>query len=526
MTDVKMQPAAVSFLDVGSDAALDASFHRLLAADYAVAPVIEESISSDWPGDVAGRLLLSLTRLWRSGYPTEERSRSLFAAMLGAVNAQGYFGRELGDVVDEQQLACQGWVVSGLLQYFAVTGDREAEAAAVRIVDNLMLPALARLGSYPRHRRVEEAGAPSGTLTVEKDGWLLSSDTWCVLLALNGLVPAFLTTGRDDIREAIEQLRDLLASIDVREQRAQLHAVLAAGRNLAQFAEETGDPASADLAAGVYASYAHHGRTLNFATWNWFERPDSWTEPCAIADSLGLALALWRLTGQQHYLADAELIELNGLGFAQRSDGSFGLDSVATEADPVIQPIHPDARWCCTMRGALGLVEAQDGSLSYDAPSGTLEIQIVRPGTLGIPTDAGDWRIRVEADRVGGGAVRFTVEQAPSSGFLDVIVHAPDWPATLESHEHPRRRERLRIPAEPGFAGSVLLERGAGRRSLPDGSTSRFQGPFLLAAAEGEDADQRTGFPGVDRLMPLSQAPNAIGDSGEAPRYRLAFPSS
>ncbi len=117
MTDVKSAPATVSFRpDPEGDRALSASFRRLLAADYAVDAVIDKSISSDWPGDVAGRLLLSLTRLWRSGYDTEERARSLFTGMIRPMNPGGCFGPELRDRVDEQQLACQGWVVSGLLQ--------------------------------------------------------------------------------------------------------------------------------------------------------------------------------------------------------------------------------------------------------------------------------------------------------------------------------------------------------------------------------------------------------------------------
>jgi hypothetical protein len=524
MTDVKTRPAEVRFVS-SPDSALDASFRRLLSPDYGVEPVIEESLASDWPGDVAGRLLLSLTRLWRSGYATEDRARALFAAILGAVNEQGYFGPELGDLVDEQQLACQGWVVSGLLQYFHLTGEADAKAAALRIIDNLTLPALSRLSTYPREREVAEAGAPSGTLTVETDGWLLSSDTWCILLALNGLVPAFAATGREDIRRGVEQLRDLLGSIDVRAQRAQLHAVLAAARNLAQFAELTRDTASADLAARLYESYAEHARTLNFATWNWFERPDSWTEPCAISDALGLALALWRLTGNERYLAEAELIEVNALGFAQRTDGSFGLDSVATEAHPLLTPIHPDARWCCTMRGAVGLAEARDASVSYDERTGTLELLIIRAGTVIHPTGSGDWRIRVEVDRQGEGEATLTVEQAPASGTLELVVHTPDWSGRAGA-ERAGRRQVLRMPAHAGVASRIPLREGVREQVLPGGARSYFRGPFLLASAAPEGDQPGGDFPGVERLQVLSDVSNTIPDSGAAPTYRLAFGSS
>ncbi len=360
MTDVRATAIATP-VDLAADPRLRSSVERLLRDDYAVDKVIASTVVDSWPGDLAGRLLLSLARYARAGAPTLERATALNEALLTALEPQGYLGQPLGGVVDEQQVACHGWVVAGLLQHFYVTGDDRSRAAALRVMDALLVPALGHLDSYPWVRDTSvDVGGPSGTATQVLGGWLLSSDTGCVLLALNGLVPAFLETGRDDLRDLIRQLPTKLAALDLVGQRVQLHASLAAARCLADYAEATGDDDARRVAASVYDTYAQSGRTLNYATWNWFGRPDTWTEPCAIVDSLGLASTLARLTGEDRYRADAVHIAYWGLNFAHRRDGSFGLDSVATPEAPVLRPITWDAHWCCTMRGAIGLLEARE----------------------------------------------------------------------------------------------------------------------------------------------------------------------
>ncbi|GGF37792.1 hypothetical protein [Subtercola lobariae] len=549
------------------DARLAASFDRLCQPDYDTAAVIAETIVDAWPGDLAGRLLLSLSRFARAGFPALPHATELVEGMLEAVNAEGYFGEVLGEVVDEQQVACHGWVVSGLLQYAAVSGDARASVAAFRIVDALLLPALARLDSYPFERDTSaDVGEASGSAEVILNGWRLSTDIWCVFLALNGLVPSFQQSGRSDIAAAIVLLRAVLDRVDVVAKRAQLHATLAAARCLADFAEAGGVAARPAVAGGaggpvdssrdtavvadangsadataaaaatatatataefraaaatavrLYNAYAAHGRTLNYATFNWFGRPDSWTEPCAIVDSLALAYTLWRLTGEQRYLDDAQRIEYNALDTAERANGSFGLDSVMTPEHPELREVHPDARWCCTMRGALGLLEARENSValaSTAAPSSSasapvsargasapvngvaivptsglaLDIVGFHSGTIAVAAgSAGEWMLRETTAYPAAPEVRFDVIRAPENavpltltlrypGGSQTLVLAPRVGAAVEA-EIP-----LAVTEESVGSGLVAVFRGPVLQSIHSAGTQQALQPDLTSKA-------------------------------------------
>lgn len=390
MTDVIPARRSTFVADIAEDRRLAASRDRLVRADYDPAAAVERSAVDAWPGDLVGRLLLSWSRLARGGHIDHERVRTLFELMIKESDTLGFFGHPLTDPVDEQQVACHGWVASAYVQYAYAVGDERGFAAGERVVDELLLPALARFDDYPRERAISSAGAPSGAGTEIVNGWLLSTDTWCVLLALNGLVPVWEQTRRHDIAVVIERLVATLAAIDLVEQRAQLHATLAAARCAARYAELSGSPRARSTAVDIYRTYVDHGRTLNWATYNWFGRPETWTEPCAIVDSIGLALALWRLTGEDDYARDVVRIEENALAFAERADGSFGLDSIATAADPELRVITMDAHWCCTMRGCVGLMDVRDHAALWQRDG--LSLVLPRTGTV----DGDDWQLRTE----------------------------------------------------------------------------------------------------------------------------------
>lgn len=484
MTDVLFSPTTAFATELADDPRLSASVARLGREDYATPAVIAESSGSDWPGDIAGRLLLTTSRFAASGHGEADRVTELFDAILDALAPHGYFGPSFTEFVDEQQVASHGWVVSGLLQYRVVFADDRALRAAERVVDRLVLPAVDALDRYPRERGRLETGDPFGGVVHVEHGWRLSSDTWCVMLSLNALVPLFEATGREDVRAAIDRLLGVLSGIDLVDQRAQLHASLAAARNAARFGELTGDPRSIALAIRIYEQYAAHGRTVNCATYNWFGRPDTWTEPCAIVDSVGLALSLWRITGDAAYLRDVARIEHSALGFAERSDGSFGLDTVATAESPTISPFHPDARWCCTMRGGLGLVDLRDRSFHYRR--GELILVLARRGVLRFTDDGGDaWRIRVETAYPALATVELTVESvATDAAPLRVRVAESGATALIE--------------ARVGATIRVQMDVRATAVGLKEGRELRFRGPELLVSVEERG------------LVPLSALPSEM----------------
>jgi len=480
--------------DLDADPRLLASVERLLRDDYEVDRVIASTLASDWPGDLAGRLLLSLSRFARAGAPTGARATALNAALLTALEPRGYLGPEVGEVSDEQQIACHGWVVAGLLQHHFLTGDGASRSAAFRVLDELIVPAV-QADDYPWQRDSQpEAGGPSGTATQLLDGWALSSDVWCVLLTLNGLVPAAVESGRADLAYLIESLAGRVLRLDVVGQRAQLHAVLAAARAFADWAAETGSSAARAAAIALYDEYAHSGRTLNYATYNWFGRPDSWTEPCAIVDSLGAATTLSRLTGDSRYRDDATRIARNALDFAERRDGSFGLDSVATPESPVMTPLQPDAHWCCTIRGAVGLLEARETSAEFT--DGALTIADPYPGEHRHPDG---WVIRQTVDTPYP-CTRLEVVEAPSEGPpLDVEMTISE------------RRTGAPLSRDRGAAASIRLTFDPVAEPIPGGELI-WVGP-VLQVGDADDA--------AAPLVPLTSVAGGFGRE-EHPRVRLA----
>lgn len=418
MTDV-LADASIPFrTEPHRDPGLQRTINRLNQDDYRPGRVVAESAADEWPGDLAGRLLLTKSRLSRSGHGDDGEVHDLFARMLVAVDGTGYFGPPLLEIVDEQQVACHGWVASGFLQYGLTFDDARAIDAARRVVDALLLPAVRRLDSYPTTRDGSHEGGPAGTATSVVGDWRLSTDTWCVLLTLNGLVPVWEVTRAPDIAEAIEGLLDLAMEVDLPRQGAQLHATLAAARNFARYGEVSGDARAVAAAASIYDEYVRLSRTLNWATYNWFHRDDSWTEPCAIVDSLGLAMALWRTTGLPRYLEDARRIERNALAFAQARDGSFGLDSIATRENPEIRPLHDDARWCCTIRGGLGIIDVRDRSV--EVVERGIRILFPRNGIISVTGLGGEWEIKLDIEAE---AMTLRVVRAPSDSTpLEVSV--------------------------------------------------------------------------------------------------------
>ena len=67
--------------------------------------------------------------------------------------------------------------------------------------------------------------------------------------------------------------------------KAQTHATLTACRGLMRYAEITGDTYYIDEAEKRWLLYKSDGMTENHENYNWFDRFDTWTEPCAIIDS-------------------------------------------------------------------------------------------------------------------------------------------------------------------------------------------------------------------------------------------------
>ena len=366
------------------------SFSRLEQGKYLPENVFQHDYDN-WPGDTEGRTFLAWTLLEQA---THRRSRYLSKVLEmwdNEVNAKGYFGKIYTDGISEQQLASHGWVLRALSEFQAERPDSRARELAAPIVENLFLPTTCTYREYPIDPPTRKsAGSYSGSKQGQIGAWIISSDIGCYAIGMAGAIDAYLAFGDERLVPLIDEMVDRFLQIDFVHIKAQTHATLSGLRGQVRWAKHTRDEHLWQHAEAIFQLYTEDAWTETYANYNWFGRP-TWTEPCAVVDSLMVAMELFLHTGKETYLEDAQLIYFNALGHGQRANGGFGCDNCpGADGTGNLSFKVKEARWCCTMRGAEGLsrmnnyqaVIAQDGEvlLPFGLPGslreGTVDLEI------------------------------------------------------------------------------------------------------------------------------------------------------
>ncbi len=333
--------------------------NRLANEIYRAPQIFEQG--GEWPGDWQGRALLALGCHYKMA-PTASEREGIFAqaqAILDELpehtNAGGYFGELLReDCVNEQLLSGNSWFLRGLCLWYEIAGEERILQRIETITHSLLLrlgPAYLR---YPAGGR--EAGAVDGHLQEKSvDGWRLSSDVACAFILLDGVTAVYALTGNSTLSGVIRTMIQAFERIDYVEYGCQTHATLSAARGIFRFWKSTGERRYFTLAQNIFRTYCACGMTANYANFNWFGKP-FWTEPCAIVDSLLLAVGLFRETGEYSYAQIANRIYRNAFRRAQRPNGGAGCDSCLYEGNKQLKVLMYEAYFCCTMRYAEGLL--------------------------------------------------------------------------------------------------------------------------------------------------------------------------
>lgn len=312
--------------------------------------------TDDWHGDKEGRALLAFVSHYKISGNKIPCLEQMMQEIDGHLNEQGYFGPVYTPVFHEQQLSGHSWMLRGLCEYYEQFGDAHSLTLLRRIAENLYLPLAGHVASYPSHRLITGVGAVDGHSTETIDGWILSSDVACAFMSIDGLSHVYCVTGDERIKALLDEMLTVFRSIDKRAIQAQTHCVLTAARGMMRLYGKTGESDYLQHAQSIFQLYEQHGMTATYQNINWWGRPDSWTEPCAIVDSLMLATQLYHATGDKHYRTLAARIYHNGLSTAQRSNGGAGTDTVVLEqGETCLYSQLYEAAFCCTMRLAEGL---------------------------------------------------------------------------------------------------------------------------------------------------------------------------
>ena len=328
---------------------VELSFQRMNEDIYRIEKVFKGEDYA-WQGDWEGRVLLAFNCLYEITGREIECMHEMIARLPEKTNERLYLGREFdGELLDEQQVFGHSWYLRGLLAYDKNFGSETAMEAARSTVRHLYLPALSHFERYPMER--ERTGDVCGGIIGVVDQWKVTSDVGAAFACVDGLSAFFERTGDGECRRVLDVIIEKFASADFLKHSFQTHSTLSCTRGILRMYEATGEEKYLALAKKTFGIYVERGMTLTYENYNWFGREDTWTEPCAVTDSLILAVWLYRITRDEAYRTLARRIWFNGLQFCQRSNGGAGTNTCVRVGQPFLRiGRRYEAPYCCTMR--------------------------------------------------------------------------------------------------------------------------------------------------------------------------------
>jgi len=511
---------------VGGDLArrTQQNWARLQHPAYRVPKMFDSVDAPDWPGVWEGRTLLAAVLLARSTGRGASQATQIVEAMPRYLNSEGYFGKIIDPkALDEQQLGdSHGALIRALYEFHEWTGDPRAREMMDRLVEKIGIPLRNWWASYPIAPGIRGAGkgGVEGSLQWQVGPWLLSSDIGYQFTALDGLVQAWQLDRNAELRASIKAGIERFLEMDQLAVRAQAHGTLTTLRALLRLYALTGEAKLLSAVEERYRLYRTVAMTESYANYNFFNRPDTWTEPCAIIDSFLIATQLWRFTGEPDYLEDAHLIWYNGVGRGQRATGGFGCDSCAGVGDPFLSMKPPyEATFCCTMRGGEGHSFAIQSC--YHTRPGELAVTFYNDSQADLDLGAGQVSLQQSTRYPDEGTVQLKVTGSTVSVPITVRLFAPSWMAAPQLTLNGRPLES-RI--ENGFVVARLTPR-AGDLLTFDGRLKNwvrptrnphsirgyhafFAGPLML----GHSGETEIFLPDTSELT--AQAPGRFGVVG------------
>ncbi len=462
----------------------------------------------EWPGDMPGRTLLALTLLERATGREARYLDELIADFPIHLNDKGYMGKDYGELISEQQLAGNSWMLRGLCEQYLWKKDPVILSLLKGFMEGLALPTLRAHKNYPIDPGPREhAEEMLGQSTKMLDCWILSSDVGCDFVFMDGVVQAYGILKTPELKELSYELANRFLEVDLYAIKAQTHASLTAVRAIIRLYELTGDTRLLEKAIERFLLYKAKGMTENYENFNWFQRTDTWTEPCAVVDSYLAALSLWQHTGDTQYLSDAQLIWYNGICVGQRANGGFGLSTCLNGDHVNLEAFMYEAHWCCTMRGAEGIA-TKIKSLYYTHDD-TIFIPDFAPSKAKIDLRGGHLCLSQKTDYPFGEKVTFTVSESVLNWQATFKIFIPDWLSDVTLHklgtEIDYRREKNYLFFSENLAkGDILTLRFKQKPQVLQVHNPGFykiqKGPLLLGVYNPKNEIELRGNPEIKEL--------------------------
>ena len=337
---------------------IDLNYKRLAESSYYQIKEVFAPASYDWPADKEGRALLSFVSHYKINGNKIPCMYEMIDLLPKKLNENGYLGKVYGDVIAEQQLSGHSWLLRGLCEYYEQFSDEGVLEIINSITENLFMPTKGRYATYPIDRSKKNEGGVSGNEIGYIDNWLLSSDIGCAFMSVDGLSHVYKITKNELVKELMVEMIEVYLSIDKVKLRVQTHCTLTAARGMMRMYSATLEEKYKNGAKEIYDLYVFGGgMTYTYQNLNWWQRPDSWTEPCAVVDSLMLALELYKVTDDENLRKTAARIYHNSFATLQRDNGGAGTDTLVTNGSEWdhLKARTYEAAFCCSMRLAEGL---------------------------------------------------------------------------------------------------------------------------------------------------------------------------
>lgn len=492
----------------------EANWKRLSHPAFRAPDIFSNVDAVDWPGDWVARTLHANVLLASLLDHPLDSAKQIVDELPDNLNEQGYFGELIDpDRLTEQQLGSPpGWFLRGLIEYFARTGDERALRHIADVRAAIAVPMTDWWESYPidPSAREKNVGDMVGLSTWVTDKWHLSSDIGNQFMLLDGLTQLQTFDPTKEVDASIRRGISRFAELDLEKVNVQTHATLTTLRGILRFYRQTGEREFLDIVSARYALYRSRGMTAGYANINWFGRPETWTEPCAIVDSFILAVELWRESDDWRYLRDAHLIWFNAIGRGQRGNGGFGCDSCVGFDSPWVEMnTFYEAFFCCTQRGAEG--HAAAASALYHTKDAVLAVTLMADSTANVTLGESVVRLRQTTQYPFDMRTTIQVEESDLDREVTIKVFVADWAdATVAVNGTPANtrlvdgfvefESRLEAGDRIDVWGSLQTWRG----DLPPwtelvGYHTYHMGPILLAHRGSEEVTLPADF-AVDHL--------------------------
>lgn len=340
---------------------IELNFNRMSEQDYDIDHVFPGN-KTGWPGDKEGRALLAFVCHYKMNKKVVPCMKLMIDKIPEMSKGRMFFGPDPSEILFEQQLSGHSWYLRGLCEYYEQFHDQKVLTYLNETFEKLYLPTMGRFADYPIERP-ESKGGVCGHTVDEVNGWKLSTDIGCAFMSIDGLSHYYKITANPKALQLINEMADRYDEIDKYNLEAQTHCTLTAARGFVRMYQLTNDSEWLSKAERFFKLYVEKGMTYTYQNFNWFKKGDTWTEPCAIVDSLILAGDLFEITKEPEYRTYAARIYHNGLATAQRPNGGAGTDTdVSDNTHELKVSILYEAAGCCSMRLAEGLWYAKENS--------------------------------------------------------------------------------------------------------------------------------------------------------------------